>query len=58
MGWVVVTDAGFLSAVWALFAVITGLGLAVAAIAFVRHVRDTDVDFTTGYNALAPVLKH
>lgn len=51
------TDAGFLSAVWALFAVIAGSGLTVAAIAFVRRVRDSDVDFTAGYNALAPVLE-
>lgn len=48
-------DADIFSVAGALFAVIAGLGLAVAAIALVRHVRESDYDFAAGYNALAPV---
>jgi hypothetical protein len=48
-------DASIFGVMWALFAVTAGLGLAVAAIAFVRRVRESDYDFTAGYNALAPV---
>ena len=48
-------DADILGVVWAMFAVIAGLGLAIAAIALVRRVRDSDYDFAAGYNALAPV---
>ncbi|HYD87252.1 MAG TPA: hypothetical protein VEA80_07245 [Vitreimonas sp.] len=48
-------DADLLGVVGAMFAVIAGLGLAVAAIAFFRRVRDSDYDFAAGYNALAPL---
>ncbi len=48
-------DADLLGVVGAMFAVIAGAGLAVAAIAFVRRVDESDYDFAAGYNALAPV---
>lgn len=50
-------DAVIFSVMWAMFAVASGLGLTVAAIAFVRRVRESDYDFAAGYNALAPVLE-
>jgi len=55
MGWVVLNDASIFGVMWALFAVTAGSSLAVAAIAFVRGVRDSDYDFAAGYNALAPL---
>ncbi|MBC7768500.1 MAG: hypothetical protein H7124_06915 [Phycisphaerales bacterium] len=55
MGWVVVNDASIFGVMWALFAVIAGSGLSVAAIALVRRVRESDYDFAAGYNALAPL---
>lgn len=57
MGWVVLSDAAIISVMWAMFAVASGLGLTVAAIAFIRRVRESDYDFAAGYNALAPVLE-
>lgn len=48
-------DADLLSVVGAMFAVIASVGLAVAAIAFVRRIHEADYDFAAGYNALAPV---
>ncbi len=51
-------DAIWWSVAWAGFAAAAGTGLTVAAIALVRHIRDTDVDFAAGYNALAPQLDH
>ena len=48
-------DAEIWSVAWALFAAVAGMGLAVAAIRLVRRVRDTDYDFSAGYNALAHV---
>jgi hypothetical protein len=56
MGWVVLTDASFLGVVWAMFAAAAGLGLAAAAIAFIKRAQDSDYDFAAGYNALAPML--
>ncbi len=55
MGWVVLNDASIFGVMWALFAVTAGSSLAVAAIAFVRGVRESDYDFAAGYNALAPL---
>ena len=52
MGWVVL-DADLLSVVGAMFAVIAGLGLAVAAMTLVRKACAGDYDFAAGYNALA-----
>jgi len=57
MGWVVLNDASIFGVMWALFAVIAGSGLSVAAIAFVRRVRESDYDFAAGYNALAPIVE-
>jgi hypothetical protein len=48
-------DAGLWGVAWAIFAAAAGMGLAVAAMALVRRVRDGDYDFAAGYNALAPV---
>ncbi|HRK65192.1 MAG TPA: hypothetical protein PLN53_12420 [Terricaulis sp.] len=48
------TDAAFWGAVWAMFAVIAGFGLAVAAIAlFKRAARAWPDEYTVGYNLLA-----
>ena len=57
MGWVVLSDASFWGVLWAVFAVIAGSGLSVAAIAFVRRVRESDYDFAAGYNALEPLVE-
>jgi len=46
----------FWGVIGAMFAVAAGFGLAVAAIALRHIVRATDIDFTIGYNALAPTL--
>lgn len=56
MGWVVLSDASIWGVMWAMFAVTAGSGLTVAAIAFVKRVRESDYDFAAGYNALAPAL--
>jgi hypothetical protein len=49
------TDAVILGVAWAMFAVIAGLCLAVAAIAFSRRglVEGVADEFTVGYNLLA-----
>ena len=50
-------DVGVWSVVWALFAVIAGSGLAVAASALGRHAGFIDsLEFDGGYNALAPLV--
>ena len=43
---------------WAMFAVVVGVGLAAAAATFWRRLgaMDRDLDFTAGYNALAPLV--
>jgi hypothetical protein len=52
------TDATIIGVVvWAIIAVVAGMGLAVAAITLVRRARDCDYDFEAGYNALAPVTE-
>jgi hypothetical protein len=49
-------DADGWSVVWAVFAVIAGSGLAIAASTLGRHLRAIDqFEFDGGYNALATV---
>jgi len=51
-------DAVPWGAAWAVFAVIAGVGLAVAAMALVRRlVAYEPVEFEVGYDMLAPALK-
>jgi hypothetical protein len=50
-------DAGLWGAVWAVFAVIAGSGLAIAAIALIRRLGVYEpVEFEIGYDMLAPTL--
>jgi hypothetical protein len=50
-------DANLWSVAWAMFAVASGTGLTVAAIALVRRtVRVDFFEYEGGYNALAPVI--
>lgn len=53
-GWGYVTDAALIGAVGAMFAVIAGLSLVIAAIAFFRRlVRGLPDEFTVGYDLTA-----
>lgn len=50
-------DAEVWGVVWAVFAVIAGSGLAIAASALARHTRFIDaLEFDGGYNALGPIV--
>ena len=51
-------DAGIWGVAWAMFAAAAGLGLTVAAIAFLRRARGADEgELDAAYNALAPTLE-
>lgn len=55
-GWVVIMDDAIgWGVAWAIFAVIAGMSLLIAAMTLVRRALENDYDFAAGYNALGPV---
>lgn len=50
-------DASLWGVAWAMFAVAAGMGLAAAAIAFLRGLRAVELgELDASYNALAPIV--